>query len=200
MLRPDGSELPWLLEGPGAVTDAAQGEGSWELLFQRATGRFLQIRLTLSGDELATPRLVALRAWFPRFSYSQRYLPALYREDDTSADFLERFLANFEGLFTSLEDRIAGAAALFDVRTAPADTLDWLGGWLGLVLDPALPEERRRQLIQHAVTMYHYRGTTQGVRLAVRLALTGDVSRRGLRVAPRRRSGSRSASASSNAT
>ena len=69
VLRPDGSEVPWLLDGPGAATDPSRGIGSWELLFQRARGRFIQLRLTLRGDELTTPRLVALRAWSPRFSY-----------------------------------------------------------------------------------------------------------------------------------
>jgi len=172
VLRPDGSELPWLIEGPGSETDAAQGHGSWELLFQRARGRYLQLQLTLQGNELATPRLAALRAWRPRFSYAQRYLPAVYREDAASADFLERFLANFEGQFTALEDRIASAAALFDVRSAPAETLDWLAGWLGLVLDPALDESRRRQLIRHAMPLYQYRGTTAALRLAVQLALS----------------------------
>ncbi len=172
LLRPGGSELPWLIEGPGSATDAAQGHGSWELLFQRARGRWLQLRLTLEGNELATPRLAALRAWYPRFSYAQRYLPAVYREDAASADFLERFLANFEGQFTALEDRIAAASALFDVRSAPAETLDWLAGWLGLVLDPALDDARRRQLIRHAMPLYQYRGTTAALRLAVQLALS----------------------------
>jgi phage tail-like protein len=172
VLRPDGSELPWLMDAPGAHTDIAQGHGSWELLFQRARGRWLQLRLSFEGNELATPRVVALRAWKPRFSYSRRYLPAVYREDATSADFLERFLANFEGQFTTLEDRIASASALFDVRSAPAETLDWLAGWLGLVLDPSLDDARRRQLIRHAMPLYQYRGTTAALRLAVQLALS----------------------------
>ena len=177
VLRPHGSELPWLMQAPGASadTDAAQGQGTWELLFQRARGRWLQLRLRLLGNELATPRLVALRAWRPRFSYAQRYLPAVYREDAVSADFLERFLANFEGQFTALEDRIAAASALFDVRSAPAETLDWLGNWLGLVLDPSLDEKRRRQLIRHAMPLYQYRGTPAAVRLAVQLALSPRV-------------------------
>ncbi len=175
ILRPDGSELPWLIEGPGSHTDAAQGHGCWELLLQRARGRWLQVKLAFEGNELATPRLAALRAWRPRFSYSRRYLPAAYLEDAQSADFLERFLANFEGQFTSLEDRIAAVGALFDVRSAPAETLDWLAGWLGLVLDPALDEGRRRQLIRHAVPLFAYRGTTQATRLAVQLALSSCV-------------------------
>jgi phage tail-like protein len=180
ILRSGGAELPWLLEGPGARAEGEGGVGSWELLFQRARGRWLQLRLTLRGDELTTPRLLALRAWGPRFSYASRYLPAVYREDETSADFLERFLANFEGLFTALEDRIAAASALFDVRTAPAATLDWLAGWLGLVLDPAVDEARKRLLIRFAIPLYQYRGTTQGVRLAAELVLSPRVRPRDL--------------------
>lgn len=173
MLRPDGSELPWIQDGPAAHTDAAQGHGAWELLLQQARGRFLQLRLRLeSADELATPRLFALRAWSPRFSYARRYLPAVYREDEASADFLERFLANFEGIFTALEDRIAAAPALFDVRSAPPEVLDWLAGWLGLVLDDSVSAERKRLLIRFAVPLFQYRGTTQGLRLATELVLS----------------------------
>lgn len=173
LLRPDGSELPWIQDGPAAHTDAAQGHGAWELLLQRARGRYLQLRLRLeSADELATPRLFALRAWNPRFSYARRYLPAVYREDEASADFLERFLANFEGVFTALEDRIAAAPALFDVRSAPPEVLDWLASWLGLVLDDAVSAERKRLLIRFAVPLFQYRGTTQGLRLATELVLS----------------------------
>jgi phage tail-like protein len=171
MLRADGPELPWLLDA-APPTDAAAGKGSWELLFQQARGRFLQLRLTLAGGALATPRLLALRAWNPRFSYLREYLPALYREDEASADFLERFLANFEGMFTALEDRIVAATALFDVRTAPDATLDWLASWLGLVLDPAVTPARKRLLIRFAVPLFAYRGTTQGLRLATELVLS----------------------------
>ncbi len=174
MLRAEGPELPWLLDA-APPTDVAAGKGSWELLFQQARGRFLQLRLTLAGDELATPRLLALRAWNPRFSYLREYLPALYREDEASADFLERFLANFEGMFTALEDRIVAATALFDVRTAPDATLDWLASWLGLVLDPAVTPARKRLLIRFAVPLFAYRGTTQGLRLATELVLSNCV-------------------------
>lgn len=172
ILRPDGSELPWLIEGPGAAPDPAEGQGTWELLLQRARGRWLQLRLEFEGNELASPQVAALRVWRARFSYAERYLPAVYREERSAADFLERFLANFEGQFTALEDRIAAASALFDVRSAPAETLDWLAGWLALALSPSMDEKRRRQLIAHAVPLYRYRGTTQALRLAVQLALS----------------------------
>lgn len=165
-LRGDGAELPFVRR-PTTVA----GDGTWELLFQKARGRYLQLRLTLKGNGRTTPRLRALRAYYPRFSYLEQYMPAVYREDEVSASFLDRFLSNFEGLYTSLEDRVAAAQLLFDVRSAPAEALEWLAGWFGLALDPTWDETRRRLLIKHAPTFFQARGTVRGLRWALRLAL-----------------------------
>jgi phage tail-like protein len=165
ILRPNGTELPY---APGP---ADPGYGTWELLFQAATGRYLQIRLELAGDGRASPRIRALRAYYPRFSYLRRFLPGVYREDDASAAFLDRFLANPEGILTGIEDRMATVQALFDSRSAPPETLDWLARWFDVVLDPAWPEHRRRLFIRHAMDFFALRGTVRGVELALRLAL-----------------------------
>ncbi len=164
-LRGGGSELPFAGAGAG------ERYGTWELLFQEARGRFLQLRLELRGNGRTTPRLRALRAYYPRFSYLERYLPAVYREDAPSASFLDRFLANFEGLYTTLEDRIAAAQMLFDVRSAPPEALDWLTSWLGAALDPAWDERRRRLFIKHATRLFQMRGTIRGLQCALRLSL-----------------------------
>ncbi|MBA3891071.1 MAG: hypothetical protein H0X64_11130, partial [Gemmatimonadaceae bacterium] len=162
--RSDGSELPFLEGRQG-------GHETWEVLFQHARGRFLELRIVLSGSGRATPSLHALRAYYPRFSYLERYLPDVYREDPESASFLDRFLANLEGINTGVEDRIAAAQALFDPRTAPADTLDWLLGWFDFLADPTWSEERRRVFLRHATEFFALRGTVAGIRLALRLAL-----------------------------
>jgi phage tail-like protein len=164
-LRSDGSELPYALRESGG------GRGTWELLFQRARGRFVQVKLVLRGNGQSTPRVRALRAWYPRFSYLDHYLPAVYREDGDSASFLDRFLANLEGTFTATEDRIAAAQLLFDVSTAPGETLDWLGRWFGVALDPAWTDERRRLFLNHAMEFFAARGTMRGLQMALRLAL-----------------------------
>jgi len=136
-LRDNGCEIPY-------VTPQLQGAtgrtGTWELLFQNAVGRYLQLRLTLSGNGRNTPRLQALRAYYPRFSYLRQYLPAVYQDDPVSASFLDRYLANVEGFYTVLEGKIEQVQELFDPRIIPAAYLDWLGSWMSIVLDPTWSE------------------------------------------------------------
>jgi phage tail-like protein len=162
-LRGRGSELPWLSRAE------TPGSGTWELLFQKARGRYLNLRLVLNGDGKVSPRIHALRAYYPRFSYT-RYLPALYREDSESASFLDRFLANMEGIYTTIEDRIASAPVLFDPVAAPSESLDWLASWFDVVLDPVWEDERRRLFLQHAVVFFQFRGTIRGLQMSLHLS------------------------------
>jgi phage tail-like protein len=162
--RDNGSELPF-------VRQALSSErGTFELLFQRARGQFLQLKLTLRGNGRSTPRLGALRAYYPRFSYLEHYVPGVYREDDEAASFLDRFLANPESFFTAIEDKIAAVQMLFDVDSTPVEALDWLANWFGVVLDPVWDEERRRLFIKHAMVFFQYRGTIRGLLMALHLA------------------------------
>jgi phage tail-like protein len=173
-LRPNGSEIPFLrsMKSNGHRSSTLKlGDGTWELLFQRARGRFLQLKLRLSGDERSTPRLSALRAYYPRFSYLTNYLPSVYREDNQSASFLDRYLANLEGVHTTLEDRIATVQILFDVHSAPREVLEWLASWFDVALDPSWDEAKRRMFIAHAMDFFQYRGTIRGLTMALHLAL-----------------------------
>lgn len=170
-LRSEGSELPWLRSESARATRRDSGTGTWELLLQKAQGRYLQLRLVLQSQSgTGTPRLRALRVWSPRFSYSHRFLPAVYREEPAQASFLERWLANFESTFTQVEDRIATLQTLFDARSTPYEALPWLAEWFDLALDPAWDERRHRLFVRHAMDFFRWRGTTHGLRLALALA------------------------------
>lgn len=185
-LRQAGAELPYYDPYPEGEPEDA---GTWELLFQAARGRYMQIKLVLSGNGRATPRLHALRAYYPRTSYPRRFLPTVYLQDAESAWFLERLLANPEGLYTELEGKIVHVSALFDARSAPPETLDWLAHWIGVVLDPLWGQiqerrrangtaprdvhggDRRRLFIRFAMRLYSQRGTADGIRFALHLLL-----------------------------
>lgn len=176
-----GSELPFY--DPFADQDPPpKAAGTYELLLQRAEGRYLQLRLQLHGDGTASPEIRALRVYYPRYSYVEHYLPGVYREDPESASFLDRFLANFRGIYNHIEAHIGEVSALFDPRSAPPEALDWLAGWLGLTLDPLWselykqagqppPVDRRRLLIRFAPRLFERRGTADGIRLALHLLL-----------------------------
>jgi phage tail-like protein len=160
--RQSGSELPF-------SRNASDANEVWESLFQRATGRYLQLKLVVTGNGRVTPRIKAMRVYHPRFSYAQ-YLPAAYGEDRTSAHLIERFLANPEGMLTALEDRIANVQTLFDPRSAPSEALEWLAAWFGVALDPRWGEAKRRLFVAHTLKFFRLRGTIAGLQLVLRLS------------------------------
>jgi phage tail-like protein len=170
-LRSTGPELPWLRAEAARRTRREAGVGTWELLLQQARGRYLQLRIRLrSNHGITSPRVRALRAWYARFSYPLRFLPAVYREDPVAGRFLERWLANMESTLTGIEDRVATAQALFDPRAAPAEALEWLADWFDVAFDPAWDEARQRLFVRRALDFFRWRGTVHGLRLALTLA------------------------------
>jgi phage tail-like protein len=165
--RGDGSEIPYYR----APIDDDGHAGTWELLLQDVVGRYLQVRLTIEGTGKTSARLSTIRIHYPRFSYLKEYLPAVYREDRVSASFVERYLANVEGTFTTLEGKIEHVETLFDPQTAPAAALEWLAAWLGATLDFKWSDATRRLFLTHAPQMFRERGTCAGLVRAIRLAL-----------------------------
>ena len=90
-----GSELPF------APPDRRAAYGTWELLFQRARGRYLQLRLDARGDGRAHAAAARAARLLPALLLP-RALPARRSTARTreSASFLDRFLANLEGIHT----------------------------------------------------------------------------------------------------
>lgn len=162
--RDAGSELPFAAPLARSAT--------WELLLQRAVGRYLELRLDITGDRRVTPRIAAVRVYYPRFSYLEHYLPAAWRDDAVSADFVARFLANPEGIFTAIEDRVAAAHRLFDPGMVDAEFLPWLARWFDATLDPGWTPAQQRCFLRHATTLFAWRGTPGGILAALRLALS----------------------------
>jgi phage tail-like protein len=149
-------------------------------------GRYLYVKVKLVSDGRATPEVAALRAYASRFSYLNRYLPEFYGETEfgpeadgpgrsTPPDFLERFLDNFEGVLTTLEDRISNSYLLTHPRSTTEEALEWLGSWIGVTFEPTFPVARRREFIAKAPQIYRRHGTLEGLKLALNVATAGAV-------------------------
>ena len=193
------SELPW---DSGRLTPIPGRQGLFEVLLQRPNGRvrelrgrYLQLRLTLTGDGRQTPRIKLLRAWFPRHSWQQAFLPQHFHQQErpavltlaearnepptpaNGADARERLLAAFEGMLTPLEDQIATAEVLVDPLATPAARLAPLAELLAAAPPAAWPEARRRRWISQVGTIQRLRGTLRGLALALDIATDGLVAR-----------------------
>jgi len=159
-----------------AQIDTSSAGRDWDCLILSAPARYLWLRLTLSGDGAETPEITRVRVEYPRAS-SLQYLPAVYRQDAVSADFLDRFLSIFDTLRGTVDDRVTAIARYFDPMATPAnrknmggtDFLSYLASWLGLTLSSNWPVQKRRELVKQAHTLFALRGTPQGLRLAIEL-------------------------------
>lgn len=86
-------------------------------------------------------------------------LPGLLQEDE----FSRRFVGALDGVLAPVVSCLDCIDAYLDPALAPPDFLEWLAGWLGLVLDANWPEERRRRLMAQASELYRWRGTVRGL-------------------------------------
>lgn len=135
-----------------------------DMLFRGKTGRYLWLKLVLSTfDEKTSPSVTQTKVYYPRISYL-RYLPAIYQEDPVSREFLERFLSVFETLFYDLETEISRVFRYFNPDTVPQSFIPWLASWMNVALEEDWPEDKKRQFIREAATLYKLKGTPDGIR------------------------------------
>jgi phage tail-like protein len=198
----EASEIPF---GPARLSCPGRPEsaGLFTLLLQdggrrvrRLSGRYLWLRVSLSGNGQGSPELAAIRVYGNRFSYRDRYLPAFYREPlggpDAAAagaatphDFMDRLLGLFEGVLTETEGKIASAWLLTDPAAAPPEALPWLGSWIGVGSEPGANPGQYRQTLLAAPHTAGLNGTLGGLLSALELA-TGGVFVSGGRLDPSR--------------
>jgi phage tail-like protein len=164
--RETGRELPWV-----RLAEDDRFE-TYETPAMAPPGRYLWVCLELSGDTRSTPRIRALRVEYPSHDYLRR-IPQTFSRDDQAASFLRRYLAIFEGAMGELEAEADARRALLDPRSAPAEILPWLAGFLGLTFDERMAnaprsggstEDVRRKLIAEATWLFRFRGAIAGLR------------------------------------
>ncbi|KAK1185633.1 phage tail protein I [Streptomyces sp. NBS 14/10] len=148
----------WQVSAPGAT----------DFLVDQPPGRFLRLRLRLSGDGGATPAVRRIRLDFPRAT-SADLLPPAFRQDPAADDFTERFLSLFDATLAQLDRVIERYPALLDPAGVPDRVLPWLAGLLGLSYEAGWDAATRRALLAAAPELYRRRGTPWALREAVRI-------------------------------
>jgi phage tail-like protein len=98
-------------------------------------------------------------------------LPGLYEDDELAV----ALTAAFDEVLAPAVTTIDNFAAYLDPALTPEDFLDWLAGWIGVVLDETWPLERRRALVAAASQLYRRRGTVAGLAMHLRLFAVGEV-------------------------
>lgn len=197
---PQASELPFAPAAAHAL--AAHPDhpaGLHEVLLQRRDGavrelrgRYLRLRLTLTGDGRHSPAVFSVRLWHPRQSWQTRYLPEHFHqaarptptlatataepEPANGADLRERLLASFEKLLTPLEDRIAASEVLLDPAATPDTHLAWLASFVGTDMPRHWPTRRQRRWIASQGLLQPRRGTYHGLLSALDLLTDGAVA------------------------
>jgi phage tail-like protein len=174
-LQIDSFSAEALADGANQTTDPSfdqwklcvkAGTNNPDCLVQSGPGRYLWLRLTFNSNGLQSPEVRWLKAFYPRKSYL-RYLPAVYQEDESSRQFLERFLSIFQTEFDHIDRRIDRIWQLFNPGSIPARDLQWLAGWLAAVVDPAWSTDKLRSILQDAFAAQCKRGTHDGLIQAI---------------------------------
>jgi phage tail-like protein len=104
-----------------------------------------------------------------------RQLPAIYAADD----FAQRLLAGLDTVVAPVYATLDTLWAYLDPRLAPADFVDWLGGWVAADMvagsaadaaDAADSPAARREAVRRAVELHRVRGTGWGLAEQLRTA------------------------------
>lgn len=104
-------------------------------------------------------------------------LPRVMQEDP----FIHGFVSITQEIATSIRGGIEKMDWFLDADTAPEEFVQWMGGWLGLVVEPVAtdPEERElriRNVVRTAGILFLRRGTRAGLEGMLH-AITGEPAR-----------------------
>ena len=149
-----------------------RASGFSDMLLFEVRGRFLWIAAEIYAQGSPPPKLGNFQIYFPKQSWIS-YLPEVYQSSDKDR-FLERYLAVFQSLYESMNERIRGIPGLLDVDRTQSEYLVWLAGWLDIAGSHMWNGEQLRQLLKQAVSLYKIRGTREGIRRMIRLYTGGE--------------------------
>lgn len=98
-------------------------------------------------------------------------LPAFMQGDQ----FVSRMTAGLDEVIAPVISVLDCLDAYVDPLLAPPDFVEWLGAWVGTLLDDDWEDPKRRRSVLAAAALHRVRGTPAGLRAALELATGGTV-------------------------
>lgn len=103
-------------------------------------------------------------------------LPRPMQEDH----FLRQFTSLIQEIATDLRQRVDDIPSFVDVQEAPESFVRWMGGWVGLTVEPVIAdaeerERRLRRLVEEVGSLFIRRGTRAGLE-GLLTAITGQAA------------------------
>lgn len=90
-------------------------------------------------------------------------LPGLYAQDALA----QALCAGLDEVLAPVIGTLDNLPAYLDLATAPTDLVPWLSHWVGIAVQAPMPVERQRELLQSAVSLQGWIGTSRGVQLSL---------------------------------
>lgn len=128
----------------------------------KSFGRYLWIRIEMSGTLQNKPVLKRIRVYLPG-EHIIDYLPEIYRENLKKEDFFYRFLSIFQSFIFDLENEIYNVSKYFDLKAADDEFVKWLCSWLDIDYISSWEPNRFKEFLNEAVDLYGITGTRRGL-------------------------------------
>lgn len=129
-----------------------------DIMMTEVQGRYLWFFIHIQAGDNKAPHIVQLKVWLDIFDWMV-YLPEVYQEDKSGADFTYRFLSIFQNLYEEMNEKITQLPACYDLCHADRSFLDWLSTWVGLEHTEIWNDEKLRKLLQIGADLFRRTGT-----------------------------------------
>ncbi|MGD9997629.1 MAG: phage tail protein [Ilumatobacteraceae bacterium] len=98
-------------------------------------------------------------------------LPGIYHDDE----FTRQFTGGMDDVLAPVFATLDCLDAYVDPWLTPEDFLEWLAGWVGVVIDEGWPLDRSRAVIANIAELYRWRGTVRGLTAELAIYTGGQV-------------------------
>ena len=160
--------------GTSMITEVDIDGGSIEIfesmpnmLLYDYVGKELNIKITLKSNQESTltPRISSMKVVINQKPYID-YLPVYYQKNK---EVLSRYLSIFQNIMDGFEEKIEKSHENLDPVLCDEEYLEWLSSLLGIARDYRWDENKWRNFLVEAPTLYAELGTKQSMQRAIEL-------------------------------